>query len=53
MTLIDAGRPVDRDNYQELVEKLIYLSHTKPNIVFSIRKLVHALLKGNSLGGGL
>ncbi|KAK8938354.1 hypothetical protein KSP39_PZI011478 [Platanthera zijinensis] len=32
----EAGEPVDREMYQRLVEKLIYLSHTCPDILFSI-----------------
>lgn len=42
-TLIEAGNkskvlrePVDRNRYQRLVGKLIYLSHTRPNIVFGV-----------------
>ena len=30
------GKPVDRERYQRLVGRLIYLSHTKPNIAFIV-----------------
>ena len=30
------GKEVDREGYQRLVGKLIYLSHTRPNIAFAI-----------------
>eukprot|EP00261_Vitis_vinifera_P038895 XP_019080138.1 PREDICTED: uncharacterized protein LOC109123774 [Vitis vinifera] len=30
------GKPVDRERYQQLVGRLIYLSHTRPNIAFAI-----------------
>ncbi|XP_062100480.1 uncharacterized mitochondrial protein AtMg00810-like [Humulus lupulus] len=29
------GSPVDKGRYQQLVGKLIYLSHTRPNIAFA------------------
>ena len=32
----DAGDAVDKDRYQRLVGKLIYLSHTKPHIAFAV-----------------
>ena len=32
----DVGKPVDREKYQRLVGKLIYLSHTKPDIAFGV-----------------
>jgi hypothetical protein len=32
----DAGTPVDRECYQRLVGRLIYLSHTLPDIAFAI-----------------
>ena len=35
-TVIDGGAPVDRERYQRLVEKLIYLSHTRPNIAYAV-----------------
>ena len=31
-----AREPVDKDRFQRLVGKLIYLSHTRPDIAFSI-----------------
>jgi len=36
---LDIGKesnPVDKGRYQRLVGKLIYLSHTRPNIGFSV-----------------
>ena len=30
------GKPVDRERYQRLVGKLIYLSRTRPNIAFAV-----------------
>ena len=30
------GKPVDRERYQRLVGRPIYLSHTRPNIAFAI-----------------
>ena len=33
---IKDGVPVDTGQYQRLVGKLIYLSHTRPNIVFAV-----------------
>ncbi|XP_039011431.1 uncharacterized mitochondrial protein AtMg00810-like [Hibiscus syriacus] len=32
----DDGEEVDRGRYQRLVGKLIYLSHTRPNIAFGV-----------------
>jgi hypothetical protein len=32
----DSGEPVDREQYQRLVGRLIYLSHTRPNIAFAV-----------------
>ncbi|CAL5381095.1 unnamed protein product [Camellia sinensis] len=32
----DVGKPVDREKYQKLVGKLIYLSHTRPDIAFAV-----------------
>ncbi|CAI9771698.1 unnamed protein product [Fraxinus pennsylvanica] len=32
----DGENPVEIDRYQRLVRKLIYLSHTRPNIAFAV-----------------
>jgi hypothetical protein len=40
----EGGSPVDREHYQRLVGRLIYLSHTRPDIdlvVIVLRKFMH------------
>ncbi|XP_020270762.1 uncharacterized protein LOC109845935 [Asparagus officinalis] len=37
----EAGEPVDRDRYQRLVGRLIYLSHTRPDISFAMSVVSH------------
>jgi hypothetical protein len=32
----DMGKPVDRESYQRMVGKLIYLSHTRPDIAYAV-----------------
>jgi hypothetical protein len=32
----DGGFPVDREQYQRLVGRLIYLSHTRPDIAYAV-----------------
>jgi hypothetical protein len=34
--MASSGRPVDRECYQRIVGKLIYLSHTRPDIAFAV-----------------
>ena len=34
--LCDQGQPVDKGRYQQLVSRLIYLSHAKPDIAFEV-----------------
>ncbi|XP_024024098.1 uncharacterized protein LOC112092356 [Morus notabilis] len=34
--IVDDGKLVDKDRYQRLVGKLIYLSHTRPDIAFAV-----------------
>ena len=39
------GKPVDRERYQRLVGRLIYISHTRPDITFAIsvvRQYMHS-----------
>ncbi|KAK0589003.1 hypothetical protein LWI29_008378 [Acer saccharum] len=37
--LIEDSPPVDKGRYQRLVGKLIYLSHTRPDIAFSVSSI--------------
>ena len=32
----DVGNPVDKECYQRLVGRLIYISHTRPDIAFAV-----------------
>jgi hypothetical protein len=32
----ETGEPMDRERYQRLVDRLIYLSHTRPDISFAV-----------------
>ena len=44
------GQPIDWDNYQQIVAKLIYLSYTRPNITYAVSmvsQFMHAPLKPN------
>lgn len=41
-----SGSPIDKGRYQRLVGKLIYLSHTRPNIAFSISCVRAFTIKG-------
>ena len=45
---VEIGVPIDTTRYQKLVNKLIYLSHTQPNIAFAISvvsQYMHSPLK--------
>ena len=37
LSIHDNQIPIDKDQYQHLVDKLIYLSHTRPDIAYAIR----------------
>jgi hypothetical protein len=46
----ETGEPVDKEMYQRLVGRLIYLSHTRPDISFAVRvvsRYMHDLRKGH------
>jgi Reverse transcriptase (RNA-dependent DNA polymerase) len=46
----ETGEPVDRERYQRLVGRLIYLSHTLPDISFAVSivsRYMHDLRKGH------
>lgn len=32
----DVKEPIENERYKKMVKKLIYLSHTKPNITFGV-----------------
>ena len=36
---LDEKMPIDKGRYQRLVGKLIYLSHTHPNIAFAVNRV--------------
>jgi Reverse transcriptase (RNA-dependent DNA polymerase) len=36
----EAGKPVDRERHQRLVGRLIYLSHTRPDISFAVSVVI-------------
>ena len=40
---IKGSAPMNKERYQRLVEKLIYLSHTRPDITFSISVVSHIM----------
>ena len=39
----DKKIPIDTTRYQKLVGKLIYLSHTRPEITFAVSESIYAL----------
>ncbi|XP_020258289.1 uncharacterized protein LOC109834669 [Asparagus officinalis] len=46
----EAGEPVDRERYHRLVGRLIYLSHTRPDILFAVNvvsRYMHDPRKGH------
>lgn len=44
----EGGSPIDREQYQRLVGRLIYLSHTRPDIAFAIGP-VQLMIEGRLL----
>ena len=36
LKIVDGAKPTNRERYQRLVDKLIYLSHTRPDITYAI-----------------
>nr|CAD1831090.1 unnamed protein product [Ananas comosus var. bracteatus] len=47
----DGSAPVDKERYQRLVGKLLYLAHTRPDIGFSVSVNGSEAAAGYSLGG--
>jgi hypothetical protein len=43
----EADEPVDKERYQRLVSRLIYLSHTRPDISFAVSRYMHDPRKGH------
>jgi hypothetical protein len=37
----ETGEPVDKERYQRLVGRLIYMNHTRPNISFAVNVMSH------------
>ena len=41
LSIHDNQIPIDKDQYQRLVDKLIYLSHTRPDIAYAVSLVSH------------
>lgn len=39
ISIQEISGPIDRERYQRLVRKLIYLSHTRPDVAFAISRV--------------